>query len=142
VDQTERESETEIQKSVSLRVSQRRTMPAYYCYGCGVHIFLPSESDIQEDEEDYYNYECCDTPSWVDYEVKKRARKNLKLFKYKMWTFSVLLKEYKLAKERVKYAPGGTGFFEAFEEFETLKNGKKRSKVEESQSSKVQKVCF
>ena len=99
-------------------------MTFYYCYGCGAYTHIPLNCD--EDEE-YDNEECCENACWVDYNVKMRAVKNLKILKNKIWAYTIILKEYKMAKERIKYAPHGIGFYEALEEFETLKAGNKRS---------------
>ena len=101
-------------------------MSSYYCYGCGVYIHIPLNCDEDEYYDCYYNEECCENAYWVDYTVKKRAQKNWNTFKNKTWAYAFLLKEYKHAKERVKYAPGGIGFYEAFDEFESLKASKKR----------------
>ena len=114
-------------------------MASYYCYGCGVYIHIPLNCD--EDEEYDYNDECCENAYWVDYNVKIRALKNLKKLKNKMWAYTTILKEYKMAKERIKYAPYGIGFYEAFEEFETLRASKKRSlyAIDNSNCIKCQK---
>jgi len=122
------------------------TMPTYYCYGCGAHIFSPDNPiyDSSDEEDGLVYADCCSFPEWVDYECKRRAVKNLNILKTKLWYNIFLLKEYKLAKERVKYTPGGVGFYEAFEEFEHIKNGKKRKpeESEELKTSKSQKMCL
>lgn len=110
-------------------------MPAFYCYGCAAYIFIP------EYEEEYNDCdECCESPSWVYYETKKRAQKNLKVLEKKIRVFGVLLSEYKFAKERVKYAPDGEGYYEAKNEFETTKTvTKKRCLEEDTKYSKFPK---
>ncbi len=110
-------------------------MPSFYCYGCAAYIFIP------EDEEEYIDCEiCCESPSWVFYETKKRAQKNLKVLENKMRVFGIFLSEYKLAKERVKYAPGGDGYYEAKNEFENIEIvSKKRCLEEDAKSSKIPK---
>ena len=78
---------------------------------------------------------------WVFYETKKRAQKNLKVLENKMRVFGVLLSEYKFAKERVKYAPGGDGYCEAKNEFENIETFTKKRclEIKDTKSSKIQK---
>ena len=111
------------------RKPDRGTMPTFYCYGCDAYIFIP------ENEEDTDCDECCESPSWVFYETKIRAQKNLKVLENKMKVFGVLLSEYKFAKERVKC---GEGYYDAKNEFETLTK-KRCLEIKDTESSKIQK---
>ncbi len=102
-------------------------MTFFCCYSCGAYIFIP---EVEHEDDDCSD--CCDFPSWVTYETKKRAEKNLKVLKNKMQVFGIFLSEYKSAKERVKYAPGGAGYKEAKHEFETIATISKKRPLEEN----------
>ena len=60
---------------------------------------------------------------WVDYEA---LQKNFKTLKINMLVFLIIFKEYKNAKKRIEYAPGGNGYMDAKNEFETLINSIKK----------------
>ena len=57
-----------------------------------------------------------------------------------MRVFGILLSEYKSAKERIKYAPGGDGYYEAMNQFEKVATlTKKRCLEKDIKFMKVQK---
>ena len=68
----------------------------WYCYSCGAHTFQVFDSS---EWEAYIRAiislgGCCNQPSLVSHEVKKRAKKNLKKFCLRLKATNIILKKY------------------------------------------------
>ena len=73
---------------------------------------------MPEETFSYDEFSCCETPYLVTIETRRRALKNIKKFRAKVHIIIMFMAEYKKARERVKYAPGGEGYKAAKDDFE------------------------